>query len=67
MGPISKEPLSYQGAVLIHDNRDELQWLYPKNEVKELPGNGLGRPLMRLKYHPDMQSVEWPICKSDFL
>lgn len=65
------ELLSYRGAVIYHDDPNELEWLFQKGvdlrslTVVELPRQ-LGRPLLPLKAHPDMQAVEWPLCKDDF-
>lgn len=65
------ELLSYRGAVIYHDNPLELEWLFEKPielgslTIVELPRQ-LGRPLMKLRNHPDMAAVEWPLCKDDF-
>lgn len=66
IAPASREPYSYQGAVLIHDNPRELEWLFPGVRVAKLPGRGLGRPLLRLRHHPDMHAVEFPLSEGDF-
>lgn len=67
IAPRSKEPYSYEGAVLIHDNPKELEWLFPGVRNEELSTFEVGRPLMRLKLHPDMQAVTWPLDPADFL
>lgn len=70
-GPITKELLTYHGAVLWHNNPREVEWLFPKlfeggGRCVELPSKGIGRPLMRLQDHPDMQAVRFPLRIEDF-
>lgn len=72
VGVRSGEPMSHDGRVIYHDNPRELHFLYEKSialgshVIKELPSKGLGRPLLRLKDHPDMQAVTWPLNPADF-
>lgn len=71
-GKRSGELLSYRGAVLYHDNKRELEWLFPKQYASgayrtvELPVSGIGRPIMRLADHPDMQAVRFPLDPAEF-
>lgn len=71
-GKVSGELLSYRGAVLWHDNEREIRWLFMKSfelqllEIVELPARLPGRPVMRLKDHPDLASVTWPLNPADF-
>lgn len=66
VGPVSGELLSHEGRVICHDNRRELEWLFPQVRVVEVPRAGLGRPLMSLRNHPDMQGVTWPLNPDEF-
>lgn len=65
VGDRSGELLSYGGAVLVHDDRAELEFLVPGPRVVEVRPD-TGRPLMRLRDHPDMGSVSWPLDRRDF-
>ena len=76
-GPITKELISWQGVVLVHDNKPELEWLFPKIRVVEVEviegtmKNGQlkdGRAAMSIKFHPEFEGVRWdPLRKSDFV
>ena len=71
-GKRSGELLTFQGAVLWHNNKMELEWLFPKQYASgayrsvELPTTGIGRPIMRLADHPDMQAVRFPLDPAEF-
>ena len=63
VGETTREPLSYQGRVIVHDNKNELEYLFPYSRVEKLPsyyGNDL---TIQLKDHPDMQAVKFPIAQ----
>jgi hypothetical protein len=67
------EPFTFRGALVVHDSREELEWLVPTHPVREIPGRTpgevaarLGVPVLALKDHPDMASVRWPLKKEDF-
>lgn len=67
VGAASGELLSYEGAILWHDNPAEMEFLVPGFRIIELPpGEAGGRPLLRLSHHPDMASVEWPLDPTAF-
>ena len=68
----SGELVSYRGAILVHDNRAEIEWLIPTHPAVELSGtreqiaDRTGRTVMLWKDHPDMAAVRWPLRKEDF-
>jgi hypothetical protein len=66
VGSVSNELLSFRGSVLVHDNPGEMEYLMPGVKVIRLPKADLGRPLMRLRDHPDLAAVEWPLRKEEF-
>lgn len=66
VGPVSNELLSLRGAVLVHTDPGEMQFLMPAMRVIRLPQADMGRPLMRLRDHPDLAALEWPLQKEDF-
>ena len=68
------EPWSYRGALLVHDDQAELEFLIPGHRVVRLNGftedevsHRYGRPVMRWRDHPDMAAVQWPLNRKDFL
>lgn len=65
-GPNSRQLLSYQGKVLVHDDRAELEFLFPGVRVVE-PGAMLaGYDTMSIKQHPELGHIEWPLRREDF-
>jgi hypothetical protein len=62
-GSVSGELLTYQGRVLVHDSRGELEWLFPGERVVPYDGD---LPTMSVAEHPDMAPIIWPLNRKDF-
>jgi hypothetical protein len=67
----SGELLSYNGRVLVHNNKAEMEFLFAKTmhrlEVIEISEQfARERELLRLADHPALTSVEFPLRESDF-
>lgn len=63
VGHTSGDILTYKGKAIVHENRSELEYLFPANRVVELPrywGEDLTIPL---KFHPDMEAVQFPLAE----
>lgn len=56
--------ITYQGRVLAHTSREELEFLFPCNPVVDVTGTG--QPIMWVQHHPQCQSVTFPIDKARF-
>lgn len=56
--------ISYKGRVLVHDNRAELEFLFPDNKV--VPCDAPGIETLSVKHHPQFASVRWPLRREDF-
>lgn len=69
-GVVSGDILTYQGRPLVHDNRADLEWLFPASRVVPVTDADLVRrsPLapMPIAEHPDMAAVRWPLDPKDF-
>lgn len=65
VGEHSKTALTYMGHVILHDNRAEMEWLVPNVRVVEYQPTP-NELVMRLRDHPSMQPVTFPLTKSDF-
>ncbi len=73
-GRTSGELLSLKGALLVHPDRAELEFLIPGFRVVAVTGGTpeeisqhYGRPVMRWVEHPQMAAVTWPLNRRDFL
>lgn len=63
IGRVTGDPLSYRGRVIVHDDKAEMEYLFPASRVVELPsyfGEDLTLPL---KFHPDMEAVQFPLAE----
>lgn len=66
-GENSHQLLSWRGLVIVHDNRDELEFLiFGKLHSVELPRNFEVENTIWVKDHPSFQSVAWPLERDDF-
>lgn len=75
VGRTSGELLSFNGRMLIHDNRAEVEWLFRdtiraavvlRGSTVEEVAHRYGRPVMLLRDHPDMSAVRFPLDPKDF-
>jgi hypothetical protein len=66
VGPRSGELLTYRMQIIVHDNRAEMEFLFPKNRVVRLSMGDLKQGTIRLKDHPGMAKVRFPLRREDF-
>lgn len=67
VGATSGELLTFEGAVLVHDDRAELEWLFPHGaRVIEFPRDG-GMPTMPVADHPQLANIRWPLNRAHFV
>jgi len=60
-----RECFSLNGRILVHDNREELEFLIPGHDVVEVTGTTI--PTMRWADHPDLKGiVTFPLNRNDF-
>lgn len=64
-GAYSREILSYGGRALVHGNRAELEFLFPRCRVVECPPDLAGTALP-LAAHPGMAGVSFPLDRREF-
>jgi len=65
VGLVSNEAISRNGLVLVHDNPDELEWLFYGVKVKPI-GDNFGLPTLPIRELPEFEGVHWPIRRSEF-
>lgn len=73
-GHLSREVLSFEGRMVVHPDRAELEFLIGDSaRLVELTGSTpeevahrYGRPAMLLRHHPDMAAVTWPLDRKAF-
>lgn len=61
VGRTTKDALSYGGKIIVHDNKAELEFLFPNERVAPLPSYVDDSLTMALKDHPGMQEVQFPL------
>jgi hypothetical protein len=66
VGGTSGQLLTYRGAVIVHDDRAELEWLVPNTRTVRLTDGDIGQPWIPLRQHPDLAAVRWPLRREDF-
>lgn len=52
------------GAILVHSNREELEFLFPGRRAKDVSSTQL--PTTPWASHPDMAGIRWPLRREDF-
>lgn len=65
-GRRSGDLLSYGGRILVHDNMNELQFLFPGTQVMQVSASLPEELLLPISAHPEMSSVRFPLDRKDF-
>lgn len=60
----SGQAFTLGGAILVHDNRAELEFLFPGRKTADVTESVL--PKRPWKDHPGMASVRFPLQREDF-
>lgn len=70
VGPVTRDLLTYQGRPIVHDSREEFEWLLPGVRVVAVTAGDLSRrspfPPLALRDHPSVAHLTWPLDRSDF-
>jgi hypothetical protein len=69
-GEVSRDILTLDGRPIVHDNRDEMQFLMPQAKVipvteADLKARSPLTPL-QLRNHPALLHITWPLDRKDF-
>lgn len=65
-GENSRSFLTYNGRVLIHTNRRELEFLFPRNEIREIWVGPSPDKTLAVWAHPGLAHIKFPLEKGDF-
>jgi hypothetical protein len=65
-GEASGSPLTYGGRVITHNNREEMEFLFPGARVVEIGSLIPPQDRIALSEHPDMAAVSFPLRREDF-
>lgn len=66
-GRTTREFLTVGGRVLVHQNRAEMEWLFPGSTVREVPPTFPPDQTLPLEHHPALVGVvTFPIRKEEF-
>jgi hypothetical protein len=55
---------TYGGAIIVHDNRAELEFLFPHRDTVDVTESVL--PKIPLANHPQMAGTRWPLHREDW-
>jgi hypothetical protein len=58
------EVFTLGGEVIVHDNRAELEFLFPGRQFVDVTNSVL--PKMSIKNHPQCSYLRWPLRREDF-
>lgn len=61
---VTGEVFTYGGQVLVHDNRGELEFLFPGRDTVDVTDSVL--PKLRIQNHPQCACLTWPLRREDF-
>lgn len=61
---VTGDVFTFGGAVLVHENRSELEFLFPGRQCADVTESVL--PKMQFKDHPDMWGIRFPLHREDF-
>lgn len=61
VGATSGEILTYRMRAIVHEDKRELEYLFPGNRVVPLPSYWGEELTLPLKDHPDMDAVQFPL------
>jgi len=66
VGPTTGDLLTYQGRVIVHGDKQEMEYLFPSSRVVKVSNGDLGQPILQLRDHPGMSQVRFPLRREDF-
>lgn len=67
VGEVSGQPLTYDGRVLTHTDRAELEFLFQGVRVVEIGSQFSAQDCMSVTQHPEMSQLRWPLRREDFV
>jgi hypothetical protein len=69
-GEHTEDLLTYGGRPIIHDNREEMEWLLPTARIVPVTARDLKArsplPPLSLRQHPDLGHLRWPLTPAQF-
>lgn len=66
-GALSRDLLTWNGRVLVHDNAAEMEFLFAGDvRVIDCPRDISPEQTLQIRFHPQLASVTWPLTKEQF-
>lgn len=66
-GANSRDLLTWNGRILIHDNQAELEFLFTGDvRVVDCPRDIPPEQTLSIRFHPQLSAVRWPLQREDF-
>jgi hypothetical protein len=68
VGLASNEPLTYKGRVIVHNSKEELEFVLRNVKIVHVTNSWLQKNRwMWLRDHPTAATWRWPLQKEDFI
>lgn len=66
-GAISRDLLTWNGKVLVHNSKAEMEFLIAGDvKVIDCPRDIPPEETLPIRYHPQLAAVTWPLDRKDF-
>ncbi len=66
-GTTSRDLLTWNGKVLVHDNPAEMEFLFAGDvQVIPCPRSIPPEQTLPIRFHPQLAAVRWPLRREDF-
>lgn len=65
-GPVSRDLLTWNGRVIVHDSRHELEWLIDGARVVRCPSDLPPEQVIGLRWLPQFAGVSWPLQREEW-
>lgn len=66
-GALSRDLLTWNGRVLVHDNPAEMEFLFTGDvRVIDCPRDIPPEETLQIRFHPQLAAVTWPLDRRNF-
>lgn len=65
-GPTSHDLLTWNGRVIVHNSRHELEWVMTGARIVQCPRDIPPEQTIELRFHPQFEGVSWPLRREEW-